>query len=199
MHYKSAAGASNAVNKYRAVMTLGAIGLLVACGLVLAGCGQQGRLNLSNVIIVTEEPTVAKSAAPISTQASGSGPASVQLYTNSNALAAWPGADEQAMFTIKSGSVHMTRLTTYHYVEPKGVSSVGSIGLIGPDNEVYGPWQATGVDGQGGIKNASWVVNVDVILPAGLYWVTDSDWTTWSSNMDTAGAGMFWVYGYPVS
>jgi len=197
MRYKSGLGASDAVSKYRAAMTLGVIGLLLLSGLALAGCGQQERLNLSNVVISTDVPVVATSAAPIS--ASGSGPASVQLYSNSNALPAWPGADEQAMFTIKSGSVHMTRLTTYHYVEPNGVSSVGQIGLIGPDLEVYGPWQATGVDGQGGVKNASWVVNVDVILPAGLYWVTDSDWTTWSSNSDTAGTGMFWVYGYPVS
>lgn len=199
MRYRSARGASDVVSKYRAMMTLGASGLLLLGGLTLAGCGQQARLNSSNVVISTDVPDVATPAGPTAASASGPTTASVQLYTNSNALPAWPGADEQAMFTIKSGSIHMTRLTTYHYVEPNGVASVGSIGLIGPDNEVYGPWKATGVDGQGGIKNASWVVNVDVILPAGLYWVTDSDWSTWSSNMDTAGAGMFWVYGYPVS
>ena len=88
---------------------------------------------------------------------------------------------------------------TYHYVEPDGVPSTGSVGLTGPDGKVYGPWQATGSDGQGGIKNAMWAATIDLVLTPGTYTVTDSDSSTWSSNDGTGGAGMFWIVGYPRS
>jgi len=130
------------------------------------------------------EPSAAPTAPP------------VLLYTNSNPLATKVGADEQAMFTVVGAAVHVTGLTTYHYVEPNGVPSTGLVGLIGPNNQSY-HWGTKGVDGQGGIKNASWVATVDVMLEPGVYWVWDDDWTTWSSNSESGGAGMFWVYGYP--
>jgi hypothetical protein len=109
------------------------------------------------------------------------------------------GATAPSTFTVKSGSVRVTSLTTYHYVEPNGIPSTGRVGLTGPDGKVYGPWQATGSDGQGGIKNAMWAATIDLVLTPGTYTVTDSDPSTWSSNSGTGGAGMFWIAGYPHS
>jgi hypothetical protein len=109
------------------------------------------------------------------------------------------GATAPSTFTVKSGSVRVTSLTTYHYVEPDGVPSAGSVGITGPDGKAYGPWQATGSDGEGGIKNAMWAATIDLVLPPGTYTVTDSDPSTWSSNDGTGGAGMFWIAGYPHS
>jgi len=140
-------------------------------------------------------PTIIYVSAPPETAAPPTSPP-VQLYTNSNPGPAKVGAEEQAMFDITSGPVLVTKVVTYHYVEPNGLPSTGTIALVGPDNKRYGPWATRGTDGQGGIKNASWVATMTVLLPPGNYWVIDSDWTTWSSNADTGGAGMFWVFGY---
>jgi hypothetical protein len=99
-------------------------------------------------------------------------------------------------FTINR-SWHLVSMTTYHYINDTGVPAAGQIGLLGPGGAVYGPWQATGSDGQGGIPNAYWTATVDVVLPPGTYEVTDSDHATWSQNKETHGFGMAYGFGYP--
>jgi hypothetical protein len=84
---------------------------------------------------------------------------------------------------------------TYHWNDAEGMSSPGTIGLRAADGTMYGPWQATGLDGQGGVPNANWVVNPNIIIPPGAYTVIDSDPSTWSQNEETGGAGMAWGKG----
>jgi hypothetical protein len=119
-----------------------------------------------------------------------------QLYTVSNGTYVTPGTTSPSRFTVASGSVHLVSLKTYHYVAPGGIASAGKIGLRSADGKVYGPWQATGSPGVGGVANAFWTATIDLVLPAGTYTVTDSDPATWSANAGTHGAGMFWVTGY---
>ncbi len=119
-----------------------------------------------------------------------------QIASIGNGNYVTPGTSAASEFDIVSGSVTVLSLTTYHYVTPKGLPAAGEIGLVRADGEKFGPWQATGHPGVGGIANASWVVTLDVVLGPGLYQVTDSDPTTWSANAGTGGAGMYWLMGY---
>ena len=121
--------------------------------------------------------------------------APVTLFTNANPDGVTPGATVPSTFTVGSAPVHLTAVVTYHYVLPNGVPATGRISLRGPDNTVYGPWATTGSDGQGGIANASWQADVDLVLQAGTYTIIDSDPATWSANTGTGGSGMFWVNG----
>ena len=82
---------------------------------------------------------------------------------------------------------------TYHYFNQGRLP--GTIGLRGQDGSVYGPWNATGLPGQGNVLNAFWEVKVDQALPAGTYDVIDSDSQTWSSNRQSQGKGFAVVRG----
>jgi hypothetical protein len=53
----------------------------------------------------------------------------------------------------------------------------------------YGPWQATGSPGPGGIPNAYWEARPMLSLPAGTYTVIDSDPTTWTPDTQSGGRG----------
>ena len=55
---------------------------------------------------------------------------------------------------------------------------------------MYGPWQAEGSDGQGGVPNAYWTVHPNIVIPAGDYALIDSDPGTWAQNGETGGVGM---------
>jgi hypothetical protein len=118
------------------------------------------------------------------------------LASVSNGDRVTPGVSAASQFTIVSGSVTVLSLTTYHYVAPNGLAAAGEIGLERSDGEKFGPWQATGYPGVGGVANASWVVTLDMVLGPGTYKVTDSDPSSWSSNAGTEGVGMFWLIGY---
>lgn len=119
----------------------------------------------------------------------------VTLFTNTNPDGVIPGATVPSTFTVGSEPAHITAVVTYHYVMPSGVPTTGQISLHGPDGTVYGPWSTTGSEGQGGIANAIWQADVDLVLPAGTYTIIDSDPATWSANEGTGGSGMFWVNG----
>jgi hypothetical protein len=82
---------------------------------------------------------------------------------------------------------------TYHYGAQK---PPGTISLQHDDGTVYGPWQAAGAVGQGGVKNAYWWVQPNVELKAGHYLVIDSDPATWSVEVSTQGAGDFILWGH---
>ncbi len=120
----------------------------------------------------------------------------VPLFNNESGDAVLSGVTAPSTFAVKSGSIHLSSITTYHYVLPGGLKAVGSVGLRGPDGTTFGPYPATGSIGQGGIPNAMWRVTVSLDLPAGTYTIIDSAPATWSSNSGTGGAGMFWTTGY---
>jgi hypothetical protein len=90
----------------------------------------------------------------------------------------------------------ITEIHTYHWNNAQGATP-GTIGLRSADGTLYGPWQATGRDGQGGVPNAYWVIQPNYVIPAGEYTVIDSDPSTWAQNGGTGGVGMCWGGGVP--
>ena len=117
-----------------------------------------------------------------------------QFFTVWSTGAAYNGATAPTTFTIDE-AWQVTEILTYHWNEAQGTSAPGTIGLKAADGTVYGPWAATGQDGQGGVPNAAWVVHPNIVIPSGAYTVLDSDPATWSQNEETGGAGMAWGYG----
>ncbi|HWR58210.1 MAG TPA: hypothetical protein VN328_04905, partial [Thermodesulfovibrionales bacterium] len=100
-------------------------------------------------------------------------------------------------FTINSPHV-VTLINNYHWNNGKGARP-GTIGLRTQSGQMYGPWQATGKPGQGGVQNAYWECYPKVTIPAGTYTVIDSNPGTWVQNSDSRGSGHTKVEGYPVS
>ena len=89
----------------------------------------------------------------------------------------------------------ITSLQTYHWNFGHGRSPPGEIGLVSESGQRFGPWRAAGASGQGGVPDAFWIVNPDILLPAGRYQVTDSDPPTWAQNGGTDGEGMVTISG----
>jgi hypothetical protein len=103
-----------------------------------------------------------------------------------------PGAARPSEFTLSASAV-VTQIMTYHYGATK---QPGTISLQHDDGTIYGPWQAAGAVGQGGVKNAYWWAQPNVVLKAGHYLVIDSDPATWSVEFATQGAGIFTLWGH---
>jgi len=95
-------------------------------------------------------------------------------------------------FTLND-SYLLTFMYNYHYFN-NGVQP-GTIALKHSDGTVYGPWQAQGAIGQGGVPNAYWFVRPSVLLKSGTYLVIDSHPATWSHNSGTQGAGFVRLWG----
>jgi hypothetical protein len=97
------------------------------------------------------------------------------------------------VFTIDEPRT-ITKLGTYHY--DSGVLP-GTIGLRDGQGNTYGPWQAEGEPGQGGVPDAYWIVylNPAVELPAGTYTIIDSSPSTWSYTYESNDCGLASVVG----
>ena len=91
-------------------------------------------------------------------------------------------------------AARITAIMTYHWNDARGAKP-GTIGLQGEDGTTYGPFPATGSDGQGGVPNAVWTAVTDFTVPAGAYTVIDSSPGTWAWAPDTGGRGMTAVWG----
>ncbi len=118
--------------------------------------------------------------------------AASQLFYNGNTFAVMNGPSSPTTVTFDS-PVTVTTVETYHYFN--GGNLPGTIGLLHSDGTLYGPWQATGRDGQGGVLNAYWTAAANMQIPAGTYTVIDSDPATWSYNAQSGGAGIAWIFG----
>ncbi len=104
-----------------------------------------------------------------------------------------PTAPTNAVFDTP---VTLARLRTYHWNLGQGAPP-GTIGLQGTDGTLYGPWAVTRtLEGQGGVPDAYWEVDLDLTLPAGSYQVIDADPATWAQNAETGGRGITWIWGY---
>jgi len=112
-----------------------------------------------------------------------------------NVAGVTPGAKTSPKFTLKAPTV-LTSIATYHWM-PGGAPAPGTISLKGDDGKTYGPWNAVGTPGQGGVANAYWTVIPNVTLPAGAYAVIDSHPASWSWNTESGGAGMAVGRGHP--
>ena len=98
-------------------------------------------------------------------------------------------------FTITSEFL-ITEIRDYHWNYGLGSVTPGTISLarLG-GTTTYGPWQTTGLPGQGGVQNAYWSCDPDLIISPGTYTIIDSSPSTWSQNSLSQGFGISWVYG----
>jgi hypothetical protein len=111
----------------------------------------------------------------------------VKAFEVGNVLGIRKGAKAPS-FTLDKDAVLVT-LQTYHYIDGGGPAP-GTLALKDAKGKTYGPWQATGIDGQGNVKNAFWNCVIDnAPLPAGRYTIVDSDPGTWSTNDKAGGLG----------
>ena len=115
------------------------------------------------------------------------------LFDNGNVDAVYNQPTRATTFRLDDRA-RITSITTYHWNDARG-DRPGAIALLSNSGRVYGPWQAKGSPGQGGVPNAYWTVRPNVTLPAGRYTVLDSDLFTWSQNDATSGAGMVRIEG----
>ena len=119
-----------------------------------------------------------------------------KIFDNGNVAAVQNGASAPTIFTTTQ-EWKIVQIYTYHWNNAKGATP-GMIGLTSlTTNKKYGPWQATGAPGQGGVPNAYWIVAPKIDIPAGKYQITDSSPATWSQNSGTGGAGMVMVMALP--
>lgn len=88
----------------------------------------------------------------------------------------------------------MTYINTYHWNYGSGTASGGTIAVREAGGTVYGPWSTRTLPGQGGVPNAVWIAEPNVLLPPGVYTVIDSDPATWSQNAQSGGAGFSEVW-----
>ena len=82
----------------------------------------------------------------------------------------------------------LTYIFTYHWNDGHG-RKPGTISLRHEDGSTYGPWIATGKDGQGNVPNAYWECEPLANLKAGKYTILDSDPSSWAQNTGSRGAG----------
>ncbi len=116
------------------------------------------------------------------------------IFNNGNIYAVQNRPTRATVFTLRAPA-RIIRIKTYHWNNGRGARA-GTIALRSSRGETYGPWQATGEPGQGGVPNANWIVEPDLSLPAGTYTVIDSNPSTWAQNGGTGGAGMASAEGY---
>jgi len=99
------------------------------------------------------------------------------------------------IFTIDEPRT-ITKIGTYHWNQASG-DNPGTIGLSDENGKTYGPWQAKGEPGQGGVPNAYWIayLSPELELPAGTYTIMDSNPATWSYTSESDNAGIASVIG----
>ena len=95
-------------------------------------------------------------------------------------------------FTINNERT-IVMIATYHWCDGE---DPGTISLQEQDGTVYGPWQAIGREGSGGVPNRYWEVGFvnGFNLPAGTYSIVDSRPETWSWTEDVGDRGHSYVF-----
>jgi hypothetical protein len=121
--------------------------------------------------------------------------AEVNLFNNNNIDVVDNNPTNPTVFTL-TDSYRITSITTYHWNYGSGTALPGTVGLRDSSGNIFGPWNATGSPGQGGVPNALWTVQPNVVIGPGTYTIVDSDNATWSQNSDSNNQGMtFGVIG----
>ncbi|MGB5029780.1 MAG: carboxypeptidase regulatory-like domain-containing protein [Chitinophagaceae bacterium] len=115
----------------------------------------------------------------------------VKVFDNGNIGGVSSGPPNPTLFTFSRATI-ITRIENYHYFN--GGKKPGTIGLRSSSGKIYGPWQAYGLIGQGGVQNAYWAVLPNIEVPAGTYTVIDSDPSTWSYNSQSKGCGFTTIW-----
>ena len=117
------------------------------------------------------------------------------LYSCGNTYAVENGAKRANTFVVSEPTL-VTYIMTYHWNNGRG-KTPGSIALEHEDGTKYGGWNAAGINGQGGVPNAGWVVIPGVVIKPGKYIILDSHPSTWSQNAATGGQGICEIKGLP--
>ena len=114
-----------------------------------------------------------------------------KIFDNGNIGGVSGGPVQPTRFTLAKAT-YISRIENYHYYNMG--KKPGTIALQHSNGQRYGPWQAYGIIGQGGVQNAYWVAQPKIQLPAGTYTVIDSDPTTWSQNGESNRCGFTSVW-----
>ncbi|MCF8011015.1 MAG: hypothetical protein K9L17_00935 [Clostridiales bacterium] len=164
---------------------------------VLEGLIQNGLSSQPNAKVDQEKPASEgkNTAAPAAVITGDPLEEPVDVSNTNNIAAVKNGPTAPTTFTINRSHL-VTYIRNYHWNYSKG-STPGTIGLKDQNGKMYGPWQASGKPGQGGVPNAYWDVFPDIVIPAGTYTVTDSKPSTWAQNNDSGGRGMGFVKATP--
>ena len=88
----------------------------------------------------------------------------------------------------------MQKIINYHFNDGQG-DDPGVIGLVARNGQLHGPWQALSNNPDNRDPRTYWTVEPNVVLPAGMYTVTDSSTATWAHNAKSGHRGMCWVIG----
>ena len=104
--------------------------------------------------------------------------------------------DGATRLVIKQSS-EILKITTDHYNDSKGTTNVGSITVTGDGGMVIGTFSAKGRAGTDGTTNGKWVAEPQVRLDPGVYYIQDSEPSTWSKNAQ--GVGLLNIEGYEIS
>lgn len=119
----------------------------------------------------------------------------VKFFDNGNIQAVYNGATCAPTITTTQDYL-LTEIYNYHWNDASGQAPPGQIGLKSNTGVVYGPWEVSTRDGQGGVPHAYWFANPKVLIPAGTYTVTDSHPQSWSYNA-ASGCSISWLTGIP--
>lgn len=134
-------------------------------------------------------------SAPVQTAAVPSGKGKV-IFDSGNIGGVYNNPSKPTVLSISTPHV-ITLIQNYHWNNSRG-SQPGTIALRGVNGAMYGPWRTSGLPGQGGVRNASWICYPNITIPAGAYTVIDSEPSTWAHNSQSGGRGFTRVDGYPV-
>ncbi len=126
----------------------------------------------------------------------------ILLYDLGNSAGIYPDPPTAESFISFDTPVLLTRIRTYHWNGSAGAPA-GTVSLVGPLGDTYGPWQAEGCGQSMGFDEPCmvdgdlyWLVDLRLHLAQGTYQVVDSDPSTWANNPDSGNAGHVLVWGY---
>ncbi|MDO8915573.1 MAG: hypothetical protein Q7W16_05770 [Coriobacteriia bacterium] len=157
--------------------------MVVLAALVSAGCGPRREQPIADAPSEKTSPSTQPIAQPVTAE---------EIFNNGNTLGVYEGGKRPSVKLTQD--VVITEISTYHYNQMKGATP-GTISLEGDDGKVYGPWQTSGLVGQGDVQNATWVAKPNATVPAGTYAIVDSDPATWSQNDTSKGFGFTTILG----
>lgn len=116
-----------------------------------------------------------------------------EIYNNGNIASVINNPDSPTVFNLEHPTF-VSYVSTYHWNFAKGATP-GTIALRSAEGITYGPWNASGRDGQGNVVGANWDTRPNILLPMGVYTVIDSDPSTWSQNNGSGNKGFVTVRG----
>src|SRR5437588_5289356 len=119
----------------------------------------------------------------------------VVVFANGNTVEVQNAPARKTTSTISQPQL-ITEVRNYHWNFGRGAFPQ-TIGFQDNVGKKYGPWETRGASGQGEVKDASWICNPNIRLPAGTYTVLDGDPDTWSWNERSKRMGISTIKGYP--